>query len=83
MFSWFIVGPLNLSPVMSGDDTEKKRKHDDILSDTEEESDDEDMVNMNLKKYISDEDPDYEVIIFWIIFVDFNYQHKENRLTKN
>jgi hypothetical protein len=67
---------------MSGDDTEKKRKHDNILT-TEEESDDEDLVNMDLKNYISDEDPDYEVIIFSIIFVDFNYQHKENRLTKN
>jgi hypothetical protein len=67
---------------MSGDDTEKKRKHDNILS-TEEESDDEDLVNMDQKNYISDEDPDYEVIIFSIIFVDFNYQHKENRLTKN
>jgi hypothetical protein len=67
---------------MSGDDTEKKRKHDNILT-TEEESDDEDLVNMDQKNYISDEDPDYEVIIFSIIFVDFNYQHKENRLTKN
>jgi hypothetical protein len=67
---------------MSGDDTEKKRKHDNILS-TEEESDDEDLVNMDQKNYISDEDPDYEVIIFSIIFLDFNYQHKENRLTKN
>jgi hypothetical protein len=67
---------------MSGDDTEKKRKHDNILT-TEEESDDEDLVNMDLKNYISDEDPDYEVIIFSIIFLDFNYQHKENRLTKN
>jgi hypothetical protein len=67
---------------MSGDDTEKKRKHDNILT-TEEESDDEDLVNMDLKNYISDEDPDYEVIIFSIIFFDFNYQHKENRLTKN
>jgi hypothetical protein len=67
---------------MSEDDTEKKRKHDNILS-TEEESDDEDLVNMDQKNYISDEDPDYEVIIFSIIFVDFNYQHKENRLTKN
>lgn len=67
---------------MSGDDTEKKRKHDNILT-TEEESDDEDLVNMDLKNYISDEDPDYEVIIFSIIFVDFNYQHKENRLTQN
>ena len=67
---------------MSGDDTEKKRKHDNILT-TEEESDDEDLVNMDQKNYISDEDPDYEVIIFLIIFVDFNYQHKENRLTKN
>lgn len=67
---------------MSGDDTEKKRKHDNILT-TEEESDDEDLVNMDQKNYISDEDPDYEVIIFSIIFLDFNYQHKENRLTKN
>lgn len=67
---------------MSGDDTGKKRKHDNILT-TEEESDDEDLVNMDQKNYISDEDPDYEVIIFSIIFVDFNYQHKENRLTKN
>lgn len=67
---------------MSGDDTEKKRKHDNILT-TEEESDVEDLVNMDQKNYISDEDPDYEVIIFSIIFVDFNYQHKENRLTKN
>ena len=67
---------------MSGDDTEKKRKHDNILT-TEEESDDEDLVNMDQKNYISDEDPDYEVIIFSIIFVDFNYQHKENGLTKN
>ena len=67
---------------MSEDDTGKKRKHDNILT-TEEESDDEDLVNMDLKNYISDEDPDYEVIIFSIIFVDFNYQHKENRLTKN
>ena len=67
---------------MSGDDTEKKRKHDNILT-TEEESDDEDLVNMDLKNYISDEDPDYEVIIFSIIFLDFNYQHKENGLTKN
>ena len=68
--------------MLSGDDTEKKRKHDNILT-TEEESDDEDLVNMDQKNYISDEDPDYEVIIFSIIFVDFNYQHKENRLTKN
>jgi hypothetical protein len=37
---------------MSGDDTEKKRKHDNILS-TEEESDDEDLVNMDQKNYIS------------------------------
>jgi hypothetical protein len=34
------------------------RKHDNILT-TEEESDDEDLVNMDLKNYISDEDPDY------------------------
>ena len=46
---------------MAGDDTEKKRKHDDILSDTEEDSDDEDLVNMDLKDYVSEEDPDYEV----------------------
>lgn len=58
-----LLESLNTSPVVSADDTEKKRKHDDILSDSEASSDDEDLVNMDLKNYVSDEDPDYEVTI--------------------
>ncbi|XP_063433946.1 uncharacterized protein LOC134715597 isoform X1 [Mytilus trossulus] len=49
----------NMSPLMDSEDAEKKRKHDDILSD-DSSTDDEDLVNMDLKNYVSDEDPDYE-----------------------
>lgn len=51
--------PFNMSPLMDSEDAEKKRKHDDILSD-DSSTDDEDLVNMDLKNYVSDEDPDYE-----------------------
>lgn len=55
-----------MSPLMDSEDAEKKRKHDDILSD-DSSTDDEDLVNMDLKNYVSDEDPDYEVV--FIIYV--------------
>ncbi|XP_069137898.1 cylicin-2-like [Argopecten irradians] len=49
---------LNLDPVVDGDESEKKRKHDDMSDGSE--STDEDLMYMDLDDYESEEDPDYE-----------------------
>ena len=46
----------------SRDDAEKKRKHEDILTDySTEESNDDDLADFDLDNYDSADDPDYEV----------------------
>ncbi|XP_046583988.1 uncharacterized protein LOC124291126 [Haliotis rubra] len=52
-------GQLVTSPNKAEDD-EKKRKYEDILSESESDTETEDLNNMDLEKYVSDEDPDFK-----------------------
>ncbi|XP_071107245.1 micronuclear linker histone polyprotein-like isoform X1 [Haliotis cracherodii] len=52
-------GQLVTSP-NKAEDEEKKRKYEDILSESESDSETEDLNNMDLDKYVSDEDPDFK-----------------------
>ena len=53
------------SDIPNREEADKKRKHDEILTDqgSEEESDDDDLVDFDLDNYESEDDPDYEVKI--------------------
>ncbi|XP_067665683.1 cylicin-1-like [Haliotis asinina] len=52
-------GQLVTSP-NKAEDEEKKRKYEDILSESESDSETEDLNNIDLDKYVSDEDPDFK-----------------------
>ena len=62
--SYFLKILVSESASPNREEAEKKRKHDEILTDLgSEESDDDDLATFDLENYDSAEDPDYEVNI--------------------
>ena len=55
---------LSEAELLSREETERKRKHEEILTDqgsASEESNDDDLADFDLDNYESEDDPDYEV----------------------